>query len=115
MIQIKRVYDDPDSGDGYRVLVDHVWPRGISKDKAKLDEWAKEVAPSDTLRKWFDHDPDKFTEFKKKFTKELDDNTSVDELVKTLKKHKKATLVYAAKDEKHNNAVALRDYLKKKV
>ncbi len=72
-IKTKRIYEDPSDNDGYRILVDRIWPRGVSKEDAKLDDWNKDIAPSDKLRKWFDHDPDKFDEFAKKYRKELDD------------------------------------------
>lgn len=115
MIKIKRIYEDPENSDGYRVLVDHIWPRGVSKEKAKLDEWCKGVVPSSGLRKWFDHDPEKFLEFRGRFRKELDDSSAVKDLIQTIKTKKTVTLVYAAKDEKHNNAVVLQEYLKKRL
>jgi len=105
-IAIKRIYDTPESGDGTRVLVDRLWPRGIAKDKAKIDLWLKDVAPSNALRKWFGHDPEKWPEFQRRYQKELNDNTAFAEL-KTLCGQRKVTLLYAAKDQQHNNAVAL--------
>ena len=72
-IKIKRIYEDPSENDGYRILIDRVWPRGVSKEDAKLDDWKKDIAPSNELRKWFDHDPDKFGEFAKRYRKELED------------------------------------------
>ena len=113
-IQTKRIYEDPASNDGYRVLVDRIWPRGVSKEDAKLDDWLKEIAPSDELRKWFDHDPDKFNEFKKRYKKELKDHE--DELDELAGKstEKKVTLLYGAKDEEHNQAVVLKEILKNK-
>ena len=111
-IKIKRVYEPAEKSDGYRVLVDRIWPRGESKEKADLDEWLKEIAPSTELRKWFGHDPDKMAEFTKKYRAELVDNSEqVDKLRKIVADHDVVTLVYAAKDEKDNQAVVLRDYL----
>jgi uncharacterized protein YeaO (DUF488 family) len=111
MIKIKRAYDDPAETDGERILVDRIWPRGISKKSAKIDLWMKEVAPSTALRKWFGHDTDKWEEFQKRYRKELDAN---ERAVAELKEHlgkKTVTLVYGAKDTEHNQAVVLKDYL----
>lgn len=115
-IQIKRVYDKVEKSDGMRILVDRIWPRGVSKEDAALDEWVKEAAPSTDLRQWFDHDPDKFSDFKQKYKNEMKDNDkqkeALDKLKKWTKEHdKKITLVYAAKDEKHNQAVVLKEIL----
>ncbi len=113
-IRTRRAYDDPGADDGYRVLVDRLWPRGVSKDDLKLDDWNKDVAPSDDLRKWFDHDPDKWDEFQRRYHKELDARTAP---MRDLLDHVKAgrvTLVYGARDEEHNNAVALRAFLRDK-
>lgn len=113
MIKIKRVYESFSKNDGFRILVDRLWPRGLTKERAKIDLWLKDIAPSDTLRKWFGHDPKKWEEFKKRYFKELKDKA---ELVKTLEaKIKKGTvtLVYGAKDWEHNNTVALKEYLSK--
>jgi len=109
-VSIKRAYEEPASGDGKRVLVDRIWPRGISKDEAKIDLWLKEVAPSTELRKWFGHDPERWQQFQEKYHAELQDNDALAEL-KTLAGKGKVTLVYAAKDEQHNNAVVLRDLI----
>ncbi|HET8736520.1 MAG TPA: DUF488 domain-containing protein [Pricia sp.] len=112
-IKIKRIYEDPSDDDSYRILVDRVWPRGVSKEDAKLDDWKKEIAPSDELRKWFDHDPDKFDEFKKKYRKELEDKTEdIDAIRKQANKHM-VTLLYGAKDTEHNQAVVLQKVLEK--
>lgn len=107
----KRIYEDAAEDDDYRILVDRIWPRGVSKEDAKLDEWMKEIAPSDKLRKWFDHDPDKFEEFKKRYKKELDNHE--DTLVELADKlsEQKVTLLYGAKDEKHNQAVVLKQVI----
>jgi uncharacterized protein YeaO (DUF488 family) len=110
-IQLKRIYDDPTPDDGDRVLVDRLWPRGISKEDARLDEWCKELAPSDELRNWFDHDPDKWQEFQSRYREELDrQRNRCHKLLDSCDKDT-LTLLYAAKDEQHNNAVVLRDFL----
>lgn len=115
-VQIKRVYDDAEKSDGLRVLVDRLWPRGLSKEDAQVDEWLKDVGPSKELRQWFNHDPDKFDEFKKKYKKELEDNEEQQEELEKLKewtiKHKKKlTLVFGAKDEENNQAVVLKEIM----
>lgn len=113
-IRLKRAYDDPAAKDGYRVLVDRVWPRGVSKEAADLDEWMKEVAPTSELRKWFGHDPIRWEESKGKYFEELDDRAEpVKKLLKTAG-GKTLTLVYGAKDKEHNNAVALKEHLEYK-
>jgi uncharacterized protein YeaO (DUF488 family) len=109
-IAIKRVYDKRTSADGMRVLVDRLWPRGVSKDAAALDLWCKEIAPSPELRTWFDHREDRFAEFKKRYLLELRSNPIVPELLADIGK-RKATLLYAAHDEAFNHAVVLADYL----
>lgn len=110
---IKRVYDAASNDDGYRVLVDRLWPRGVSKYKAKLDDWRKEVAPTSELRKWFGHDPAKYAEFKKRYQKELAGNTVLGDAVSDWKKHSKVTLLYGAHDSEHNQAVVLVGYINK--
>ncbi len=114
MFKIKRAYQDPEDEDGYRILVDRLWPRGVSKEKAKFDLWMKEIAPSNELRKWFGHEPEKWAEFKNKYIDELDEKK---ELIKKLyeleKNNKTLTLIYSAKDEKQNNAVVLLELLEK--
>ena len=109
-ILIKRVYAPPDASDGLRVLVDRLWPRGIAK--AKVDVWLKDVAPSTALRQWFGHDPAKWVEFKKRYRAELKGNPAVDEL-RALARKSDVVLVYAAKDEAHNEAVVLQQFLQK--
>jgi len=110
-IHLKRAYDEPSENDGYRVLVDRVWPRGVSKEDADLDEWMKDAAPSPDLRKWFGHDPEKWEEFKRRYFKELDKKPeSLKPLVQRAKKGR-ITLVYGSKEERYNNAVALKEYL----
>lgn len=112
MIKLKRAYDEVED-DGCRILVDRLWPRGISKEELKIDHWLKEVAPSDELRKWFDHDPEKFEEFSERYLDELktSSNSQIDKLQSLCKENQKITLVYAAKDRDHNNAVVLKNYL----
>lgn len=111
-IKTKRIYEDPAKKDGYRVLVDRVWPRGVSKEDAKLDDWDKEIAPSSELRKWFDHDEDKWSEFSKKYRKELKDKEENLKKIHEEAKKRAVTLLYGAKDEEHNQAVVLQDVLK---
>jgi uncharacterized protein YeaO (DUF488 family) len=114
--KIKRIYEDYDPNDGWRVLVDRIWPRGVSKEKARLDEWYKAVAPSTELREWFGHIPEKFAEFARRYDKELDANTEAQEAISQLRAKSKettVTLLYSAKDTEHNQAVVLRDYLDK--
>lgn len=108
---IKRVYDEPDPHDGYRVLVDRLWPRGVSKQSAQLGEWVKEAGPSTELRTWFHHEAALFDEFEKRYRAELDRNPAVDTVREILKAHPVVTLVYSARDTEHNQAVVLRDYL----
>ena len=110
-IQLKRVYAPPAEEDGCRVLVDHLWPRGIKKADAALDTWVKEVAPSEGLRKWFHHEPEKWEEFKRRYFLEL--NSNPEPLIELEKKARngRLTLVYASKEERFNNAVALKEYL----
>lgn len=108
MIFIKRVYEAKSSDDGYRVLVDRLWPRGLSKEKAAVGLWLKEIGPSDELRKWFAHDPAKWAQFKSTYKKELKDKQDLLKQLKDLeKKHRKLTLLYGAHDEEHNQAVVL--------
>jgi uncharacterized protein YeaO (DUF488 family) len=114
MINIRRVYEPKSAEDGYRVLVDRLWPRGLSKEKAAADLWVKEIGPSNELRKWFSHDPAKWSEFKTKYIKELKDKPDLIAQLKDLeKKHKKLTLVYGAHDEEHNQAVVIAEVLAK--
>lgn len=113
--EIKRVYDEPGRSDGVRVLVDRLWPRGVSKDEAALDAWIKGLAPSDGLRKWFGHDPARFERFSKRYRAELDEaDEAIDELRDAAKGRKKITLVYAAKDPDCNHARVLAGYLRKR-
>ncbi|MDA3870474.1 MAG: DUF488 domain-containing protein [Gammaproteobacteria bacterium] len=110
-IFIKRVYDDQNSKDGLRILVDRLWPRGLSKEKAEIDVWLKSVSPSNELRKWYQHDAEKWPEFKQRYFAELDAaHEAVDELLGYVKK-RNVTFMYAAKAPEHNNAVALKEYI----
>lgn len=114
MIRIKRVYDQAFEEDGFRILVDRLWPRGMSKDKTKVDLWLKEVAPSNDLRKWFSHDPQKWQEFKKRYENELKNKQEQLRKIKQTEKEKgTVTILYSAKDEEHNQAVALAAFLQK--
>jgi uncharacterized protein YeaO (DUF488 family) len=113
MIQLKRAYEPPARRDGYRVLVDRLWPRGVRKDTAQIDEWLKDVAPSDALRRWFGHDPERFTEFRKRYKRELHAgpaHAALADLASRTRGHT-VTLVYSAHDETHNNAVVLAEAL----
>ncbi len=112
MIKIKRIYDRANPDDGYRILVDRLWPRGVSKAEADIDYWIKDIAPSEELRKWFDHDPAKWDAFSTQYRQELQSNTkAVEELLVLINSHDQVTLVFAAKDEQHNNAVVLQKLL----
>ncbi|MCL6526089.1 MAG: DUF488 domain-containing protein [Thermaceae bacterium] len=109
-VSLKRAYDPPTKDDGCRVLVDRLWPRGLAKEKARLDLWLKEVAPSTELRQWFGHDPEKWTEFRQRYRAELRHNPAWLEL-QALARQQDLTLVYAAKDPLHNEAVVLQELL----
>lgn len=111
-LQMKRVYEEATSEDGFRILTERLWPRGVTKERAALDLWMKGVAPGDDLRKWFGHDPDKWEEFQEKYRRELFGSQEVEELLEILGKHEKVTLVYASKDEEHNSTVVLLGLLK---
>lgn len=114
MIQIKRAYDEATGEDGQRILVDRIWPRGLSKDKAQFALWLKEVAPSTELRKWFNHEPEKWPEFQRQYKLELQHNAALAQLEHLAKQHN-ITLIYAAKDTEHNNAVVLQQILQDKL
>ena len=114
MIRIKRIYDAPSQNDGYRALVDRLWPRGIKKERAGIEIWLKDAAPSDELRKWFNHEPQKWGDFKKRYFVELEYKQGI--LGPIIEKvGEGVTLLYSAKDRQHNNAVALKEYLEKKM
>lgn len=114
-ITIRRVYDKPGKSEGYRVLVDRVWPRGVSREEAEIDDWNKHVAPSAGLRKWFGHEPGKWMEFKKRYWQELDDNPAAVVSLLAKVREGRVTLVFGARDQQHSNAVALREYIERKV
>jgi uncharacterized protein YeaO (DUF488 family) len=114
MIQVKRVYEEPSDSDGVRILVDRLWPRGLSKERAAIDQWLKDLAPSTTLRKWFAHDPAKWKEFQTRYAAELAEKG---ELLKELKQRSgkdTVTLLYGARDDEHNEAVVLQSVLKRR-
>lgn len=111
-IVLKRVYENYNKSDGYRILVDRLWPRGVSKEDAHLDEWLKEVAPTNDLRKWYGHEVEKWKEFSKKYLAEIKKNKeATNELEDAVKGKKKVTLLFGAKDEEHNQAVVLKEWL----
>jgi uncharacterized protein YeaO (DUF488 family) len=110
-IKVKRAYHPPAKSDGVRVLVDRLWPRGVSKTAARIDLWLKEIAPSDALRKWFGHEPSRWNEFRKRYFSELETHPAAVAQLKDIARKEKVTLVYAAKDDRHNNAIALKEYL----
>ncbi|GAN35220.1 MAG: DUF488 family protein [Candidatus Brocadia sp. AMX2] len=114
MFETKRVYEKPARNDGTRVLIDRLWPRGLKKEEAAIDYWMKEIAPSDTLRKWFAHKEERWQEFKSRYMKELKEKNELLKQLIDLGKNKKVTLLYAAKDEERNNAQALLEVLKNK-
>jgi uncharacterized protein YeaO (DUF488 family) len=111
MLRVKRVYDTASDEDGFRILVDRIWPRGISKEKADLALWLKDIAPSDQLRKWFSHDQKKWSEFKEKYYQELEDKEHLISEILEKMSSGNVTLLFGAKDEKFNNAIALEEYL----
>jgi uncharacterized protein YeaO (DUF488 family) len=111
-VRAKRIYDPAEPADGYRVLIDHVWPRGVSRECAKLDAWARELAPGDELRRWFDHVPERFDEFRCRYRDELAAHGELlDELRRRARKGP-VTIVYAARDRDHNNAVVVAELLR---
>jgi uncharacterized protein YeaO (DUF488 family) len=115
MIRVKRVYEEPAKEDGYRILVDRLWPRGLTKERARVDLWMKEIAPSDALRKWYGHEPEKWPEFEKRYRAELAKKKELLAEVERLEKeHGKVTLLFGRKDEKQNQAVVLASILKGK-
>jgi uncharacterized protein YeaO (DUF488 family) len=111
MIKLKRAYEKPSRDDGSRILVERLWPRGLTKERAAVDLWLKEVAPSPELRKWYRHDPAKWEQFQKRYWKELEENEEAVQLLKQKSKQGTVTLVYAARDEEHNSALVLKRFL----
>ena len=114
-IKLKRVYEPIEKGDGFRILIDRLWPRGISKEKGHADLRLKEIAPSAALRKWFNHEPGKWKEFVEKYREELEQSEAANEIIKLIKKHKSMTLLYAASNTQQNNAIVLQDFLQKRI
>jgi len=114
MIQLKRAYEEAEPGDGERFLVDRLWPRGLRKEAAHVDNWVKDVAPSDQLRKWFAHDPEKWTEFQRRYFAELDARPDAWKPILDAARRGRVTLLFSAHDTEHNNAVALKRYLESK-
>lgn len=112
-IKLKRVYDKPLRSDGYRVLVDRLWPRGLSKEKAALNEWAKDLAPTDRLRNWFDHDPDLWDAFSKKYRNELKKNELLDDFIERLSTQKQVTLLYGTKYNQLTHAIILKELIER--
>ncbi len=112
IIKVKRIYEEPKKTDGFRILVDRLWPRGIKKEEAAIDLWLKDIAPSDSLRKWFNHDVKKWPEFKKRYVKELADKQELINSIINESKSKTVTLLFAAKETEYNNAVALCNVIK---
>jgi uncharacterized protein YeaO (DUF488 family) len=111
-VQIKRVYARPEARDGTRILVDRLWPRGLSKERAGVDHWLKDIAPSTELRKWFSHDPEKWVEFQRRYRAELKKNSAAVSFLRGQAAKGPMTLLYGAKDEKHNEAVVLQTALR---
>jgi uncharacterized protein YeaO (DUF488 family) len=108
-LRTKRIYEDPDPADGSRILVDRLWPRGVSKNAAALDDWAKELAPTDELREWYDHDPDRWEGFRERYMEELDERQAAIQAT-ILDRPGTVTLLYAARDTERNNAVVLKEH-----
>jgi uncharacterized protein YeaO (DUF488 family) len=106
---LKRAYDPPDAGDGKRILIDRLWPRGVSKERAALNQWMKEIAPSTDLRKWFGHDPSRWGEFRRRYAEEVRQHPDLLDQLRVLAREGPVTLVYSAHDEMHNDAVELRN------
>lgn len=113
MIKLKRAYEKPARDDGERILVERLWPRGLTKQRVKIDLWLKDVAPSAELRRWFGHDPDKWDEFRRRYQKELKDKSDLLKLLKRKAESGAITLIYAARDEEHNGALVLKGFLEK--
>ena len=115
MIRVKRVYEPVEKSDGVRFLVDHLWPRGLKKEAVRVERWVKTVSPSNELRSWFGHDPAKWKEFRRRYFAELNEQPENWETLLEAARQKDITLVYSARDPEHNNAVALKSYLEKKL
>jgi uncharacterized protein YeaO (DUF488 family) len=111
MIKLKRAYDPPSRNDGVRILVDRLWPRGLRRESARIDVWSKDIAPSDDLRKWFNHEPEKWGIFRKRYFAELDRQPDAIDMIVKMGRKGTITLVYGSKEERYNNAVALKEYV----
>lgn len=111
-VRVKRVYEPAESGDGYRVLIDRVWPRGVSREEAALDEWARDLAPSAELRRWFGHDPERFGEFRRRYRAELRRQADAVEALRSRARREPVTILFGARDVEHNNAVVLAEVLR---
>lgn len=114
MIKLKRAYEPPSNNDGERILVERLWPRGLTKSRAKIDLWMKDIAPSPELRAWYAHDEKKWTEFRKRYLKELAKRADFLKLLKQMSRAKTITFIYAARDEEHNSAALLKAYLSRR-
>ncbi|MGH6944125.1 MAG: DUF488 domain-containing protein [Geminicoccaceae bacterium] len=114
-IDLKRAYDPAAASDGHRILIDRIWPRGVTKEELKVDAWLKDLAPSTGLRKWFGHDPKKWDEFRKRYAGELEQRSDALEQLAEIAKAGHVTLVFGAKDTLHNNAVALKEHLERRL
>jgi len=110
-IKVKRIYEPYSADDGYRILVDRLWPRGMKKEDARIDKWLKEIAPSTALRKWFNHEPDKWEQFRQEYHDELKTSVALDELLADLKEHETVTFLFSSKEEKINHAVVLKQFV----
>lgn len=110
-VKLKRAYDPPEPADGVRILVDRLWPRGVKKEDAAIDEWMKDIAPSTELRKWFGHDPERWEEFCERYAEEVDQHSEQLRQLRELARKGRITLIYSAHDEAHNDAVALRNFI----
>ena len=113
MIKLKRAYEKPSRDDGFRILVERLWPRGVTKNEADLDLWLKDIAPSPELRKWYDHDVEKWGEFQKQYRQELNGKSEFVDQLKQRSKDGTVTFVYAARDEEHNSAVVLKEFVER--
>jgi uncharacterized protein YeaO (DUF488 family) len=110
-VKLKRAYEPPAADDGTRILVDRLWPRGVTKKRAAIDQWMKDIAPSTELRKWFNHDPARWDAFRRRYAKEVHQNAALLDRLRSLARHGPVTLVYSAHDEEHNDAVELRELI----
>jgi uncharacterized protein YeaO (DUF488 family) len=111
IINVKRIYEPYSESDGYRILVDRLWPRGMKKEDARIDKWLKEIAPSTELRKWYNHEPEKWDQFRQKYHAELDKSVALDGLLSDLNQHKTVTFLFSSREEKINHAVVLKQFI----